>query len=191
MERKRLRRVLHKATRATVVVATVALGVQVFLRNSQKDVKPLGVLEDEAITADSSSMTVWELIRNDTRVSTFANILGEFKDIVGGLNAPKAKFTVYVPTNEAFEKETFAWDLPSFYWLYVVGYHMGPGAFSMEDLSKINTAPSFIFADIFQNYRQRISTQSDGGRFSFNHKAKYVTPDIVSPHAYCPFIQVL
>ncbi|KAK1138741.1 hypothetical protein N8T08_002050 [Aspergillus melleus] len=141
------------------------------------EVQPLRIPETTAIDHSPPSMTVWELIRNDNRTSTFANVLGEFTHIVAGLNAPKAQFTVFVPTNEAFEHETFEWNLPSFYWMYLVGYHMGPGAFSRDVLSRMKTAPSFVFADIYQKYRQRISLQNLSDRFSFNYRARYATAD--------------
>ncbi|PLB48455.1 Fasciclin domain family protein [Aspergillus steynii IBT 23096] len=173
---KRCSRLARRVTRATVIVATVALGIQFFARNLlQGTIHPVRVPETTAI--DNSPMTVWELIRNDNRTSTFANILGQFTGIAGGLNAPKAQFTVYVPTNEAFEQEKFAEDLPIFYWMYLVGYHMGPGAFTREMLSRMNTAPSFVFADIYQKYRQRISLHGLSNRLSFNYRAHYATAD--------------
>lgn len=146
--------------------------------------------ESTAINHSPPSKTVWELIRNDNRTSTFADILGQFSNIVGGLNAPKAQFTVFVPTNEAFEHETFAWDLPPFYWMYLVGYHMGPGAFTRDVLARMNTAPSFVFADIYEKYRQRISVQSLSERSSLNYRARYATADIVSGSVYPQCLEI-
>lgn len=164
-----------------MIVATVALGIQFFTRNLlQGAVQPVRIPDTTPIDNNPPSKTIWELIRNDNRTSKFANILGEFTNIVSVLDAPKPQFTVFVPTNEAFEHEDFAWDLPSFYWLYLVGYHMGPGAFSRDVLSRMNTAPSFIFADIYQQYPQRISVQRLSERFALNYRARYATSDIVS-----------
>ena len=136
----------------------------------------------ESDVPETPLLTVWDVIKNDNNVSTFAKILGEFDDIVGGLRAPRAKFTVYAPTNEAFEKETFAQDLPWFYWKFLIGYHMGAGAFPKETLLSMATVPSFVNADIFFKYRQRISTQLESGELLFNRKANCVGPNIVSKY---------
>ncbi|KAJ5521629.1 Fasciclin domain family protein [Penicillium freii] len=182
---KRCARIVRWTTRATVIVATVALGIQFFTRNLlQGAVQPVRIPDTTPIDNNPPSKTIWELIRNDNRTSKFANIVGEFTNIVSVLDAPKPQFTVFVPTNEAFEHEDFAWDLPSFYWLYLVGYHMGPGAFSRDVLSRMNTAPSFIFADIYQQYPQRISVQRLSERFALNYRARYATSDIAGVNGY-------
>lgn len=186
MENHRLRRIVRQTLRGTAVVVTILLAVQWTFKSSS-DSKVSNYINSRLGANSASSTpephgTVWETIRNDTRVSKFVKVLGEFKNIVAGLDAPKAKFTVYVPTDEAFEKETFAWDLPSFYWLYLIGYHMGAGALPQKDFSHMTTAPSFVFADVFETYRQRISIQRvDGGDgFMLNHVARPAAPEMVS-----------
>lgn len=129
---------------------------------------------------DGPEKTVWGLIESDSDVSIFAKILGEFDDIVGGLNTPQARFTAYVPTNKALTEVQFDYDLPWFFWKLLVGYHMGPGAYSAETLMTTNTIPTFLNADIFAKYPQRISTQVGSEKFSFNHNVTYVKSDIVS-----------
>lgn len=184
MEKKRLRRFVRQALRAIAIVVTVALGVQWILRSWSNNVAYIhSPLDSDIAPASPSDATVWELVKNDSRVSKFVGVVEEFQNIVSGLNAEKASFTFFVPTNEAFEREDFAWDLPSFYWLYLVGYHMGPGGFSRKDFSShTTTIPSFVFADVFDTYRQRISTQRlKGGRgYSLNHGARPAAPEMVS-----------
>jgi Fasciclin domain len=175
----RLKRNLYRITRATAVVATVSLALQVYLKNSHQNIELLGAIHDKNVP-ETQSGTIWDLISNDSNVSTFAKLVGEFDDLVGGLKTPQAKLTVYAPTNEAFQKEEFAPDLPWFYWKFLVGYHMGPGSFSADALSSMNTAPSFVNADIFFKYRQRISTQPETEALWFNRKAKCVKSNIVS-----------
>lgn len=127
----------------------------------------------------TTETTIWAAIQNDSRISTFANMLGQFDDIVQGLSVPQAKFTVYAPTNEAFENEYFPYDLPSFYWKFLVGYHMGLGAFSRDNLSTIGTVSSFVNADIFFKYKQRISSQVLSNKsISLNHKSKIMAETV-------------
>lgn len=172
----KLKRTLYRVTRATAVVATTSLALQVYLKQSQNHMELLGPSQGNDVVNAPPINTAWDLINNDSNISTFAKILGEFNDLVEALKIPRAKFTIYAPTNEAFEKEGLAQDLPWFYWKFLVGHHMGPGAYSEDTLLSMNTVPSFVNADIFSKYRQRISTQSEPGAFSFNRKAKYAAP---------------
>ncbi|KAL1953847.1 hypothetical protein VTO42DRAFT_2107 [Malbranchea cinnamomea] len=193
MESRRLRRLVSRVVRAAVVAATAALVVQWTFRISVDETTfgrdPLDI--DAHSSVPLPNVTVWELVRDDRRVSKFVDIVSQFGAIVGGLKAPQASFTLFVPTNEAFDKDDFAWDLPSFYWLYLVGYHMVRGAFSQRDLaSHVTTVPSFVWADIFETYRQRISTQRlDRGRgLSLNHRARPVSPDRAAVNGYVHLI---
>ncbi|EZF21924.1 hypothetical protein H112_05095 [Trichophyton rubrum D6] len=194
MENHRLRRIVRQTLRGTAVVVTILLAIQWTFKSSSNS-KASNYINSRLGANGASSTpephgTVWETIRNDTRVSKFVKVLGEFKSIVAGLDAPKAKFTVYVPTDEAFEKETFAWDLPSFYWLYLIGYHMGAGALSQKDFSHMTTAPSFVFADVFETYRQRISIQriDEGDSFMLNHVARPAAPEMPAVNGYVHLI---
>lgn len=126
-------------------------------------------------------LTVWQALRADPKVSRFADVVGMFDDIVGGLNTPQAKFTLYAPVNEVFEREFFPWDLPWFYWKFLAGYHMGPGLVGGAELSRMNTVGSFVNGDIFFFYKQRISTQVDEvGKVTLNHVARVISSADVS-----------
>ena len=173
------KRTLYRATWFTVVVVTISLAIQVYLKKWQSQIDLL-VPVQESDTLNTPILTVWDIIKSDGNVSVFAKMVGEFDDIVGGLKVPQAKFTVYAPTNEAFKKEEFEHDLPLFYYQFLVGHHMGPGVYSAEALSTTNTVPTFVNADIFFKYRQRISTQIESGTCSLNRKARLVQPNIVS-----------
>jgi uncharacterized surface protein with fasciclin (FAS1) repeats len=122
-------------------------------------------------------MTLWELLRADPRVSRFADVVGELPDIVRGLSAPPAKFTVYAPVNEAFDSFYFPPDPPPFFGLFLAGYHMGPGFVSAEQLASAGTVASFVNGDIFFDYKQRISVQHNPKGMTFNHEADYIPPD--------------
>ncbi|KAK5988364.1 Aurofusarin biosynthesis cluster protein S [Cladobotryum mycophilum] len=138
--------------------------------------------------------TVWDIIRNDERISRFADVVGMFDDIVGGLKAPKAKFTIYAPVNEAFEREFFPFDLPWFYWKFLAGYHMGPGPVPEKALHSTGTVSSFVNADIFFTYKQRISTQQhSSGQITLNHQVGHIAsaPDSAAVNGFVHYIDGL
>ncbi|KAM5466564.1 hypothetical protein MauCBS54593_005821 [Microsporum audouinii] len=188
MENNRLRRLVRQTLRATAVVVTILLALQWTFRSSTSNRASHIHGANSASPTHQPQSTIWELIKNDSRVSKFAKVVGEFKNIVAGLDAAKASFTVFVPTNEAFEREDFAWDLPSFYWLYLIGYHMGSGALSQRDFLHTTTVPSFVFADVFETYRQRISTQRLDEGFTLNHLARPAAPELAAVNGYIHLI---
>ncbi|KAK7456850.1 hypothetical protein CaCOL14_010750 [Colletotrichum acutatum] len=122
----------------------------------------------------NANLTIWKVLSNDERVSRFAKIIGELPDIVRGLSAPQAQFTVYAPVNEAFESFYFPPDPPPFFGLFIAGYHMGPGPVPVEHLRSVGTVSSFVNGDIFFDYKQRISVQHTSTGITFNHEAKYI-----------------
>ncbi|KAK9859256.1 hypothetical protein MYU51_016419 [Penicillium brevicompactum] len=167
------KRVIFQASRVTLVVVTVSLAVQTYLAGWKKP-QPVAVHPPPEVheTETPSPQTLWTQIQQNENLTRFAKLVGEFEDIVGGLQAPPAQLTVYAPTNEAFELEDFPYDLPWFYWKFLVGYHMGKGAVSSQALHSQNTVSSFVNADIFFKNQQRISVQNNPDSLSFNFRAK-------------------
>lgn len=127
----------------------------------------------KTFTYDQNS-TILDILQNDDRVSRFAEVVGQLPDIARGLAAPQAKFTLYVPVNEAFDDFFFPPDPPPFYNLFLAGYHMGPGP--VQSLSSRSTVTSFVNGDIFFDYKQRISIQHYGDKTTLNHEAKLLSP---------------
>ncbi|CAI7642150.1 unnamed protein product [Penicillium bialowiezense] len=170
------KRIIFQASRVTLVVVTVSLAVQTYLAGWKKPepvaVKPHAETHETPSTQTTSTQTLWAQIKQNENLSRFAKLVGEFEDIVGGLQAPPAQLTVYAPVNEAFEKEDFPYDLPWFYWKFLVGYHMGKGAVSAQALHSQNTVSSFVNADIFFKNQQRISVQNNADGVTFNFRAK-------------------
>lgn len=119
-----------------------------------------------------TNLTVWEVLSNDERVSKFVEIVGKLPDIVRGLSAPQARFTVYAPVNEAFDSFYFPPDPPPFFGLFIAGCHMGPGPVPAERLPTMGTVSSFVNGDIFFTYKQRISVQQDRDVVTLNHVAQ-------------------
>ncbi|CAG8406341.1 unnamed protein product [Penicillium salamii] len=166
-----VKRVVFQASRVTLIVVTVSLAVQTYLAGWKKP-QPVGIDSRPIFDEHSSPQTLWDSIQQNANLTKFAKLVGEFDDIVGGLRAPRAQLTVYAPTNEAFDLEDFPYDLPWFYWKFLVGYHMGKGGISSEALHSQNTVSSFVNADIFFKNQQRISVQNNADGISFNFHAK-------------------
>lgn len=169
---------LLRALRAVLFLTSLPLiTLYIFskLRSSEESEVPLPDQVSAITPTDhESNLTVWDILSNDASVSRFARIVGELPDIVRGLSAPQAKFTVYAPVNEAFESFYFPPDPPPFFGLFLAGYHMGPGPVPAERLSSAGTVSSFVNGDIFFTYKQRISIQQNGNKITLNHEAEYL-----------------
>lgn len=176
--RAKSRGILYRTLRAFLLFAIVpTIITHYFLLSISWGLSSRGPIEfvDDGLAAlgnEQQQGTLWEVLRRNERLSKFADVIGMFDDIVLDLSAPEANLTIYAPVNEAFTKEYFPPDLPSFYWFYLVYYQMGPGVVTPADLSSHGTVPSFVPADIFHMYRQRISLQSSRGQVTLNHKSK-------------------
>lgn len=172
--RAKSRGVLYRTLRATLVLAivpTITLYLLQSISWGSSSREPIDFVDGEVENGPDHG-TLWEVLRGDERISKFAGVVGMFDDIVLGLSTPQANFTVYAPINEAFADEYFPPDLPWFYWKFLAGYQMGPGIVTRADLSSHGTVSSFVNADIFHTYRQRISVQSSGRKVTLNHKSE-------------------
>ncbi|KAJ5358439.1 uncharacterized protein N7496_010852 [Penicillium cataractarum] len=179
------KRALFQALRVALVAVTVSLAVQTYLDGWKKP--QLVVIEsrletnepslsEPPTTESSSPQTLWDALQNDPSLTKFTKLVGEFEDIVGGLRAHRAQLTIYAPVNEAFDKEEFPYDLPWFYWKFLVGYHMGKGSVSVQALPNQNTVSSFVNADIFFKNQQRISVQDNHpDPVTFNFRSKLLS----------------
>lgn len=179
------KRALFQALRVALVAVTVSLAVQTYLDGWKK---PQPVVMESRLetnepspsepptTESSPPQTLWDALQNEPSLTKFTKLVGEFEDIVGGLRAPRAQLTIYAPVNEAFDKEDFPYDLPWFYWKFLVGYHMGKGGVSAQALPNQNTVSSFVNADIFFKNQQRISVQDNHpDNVTFNFRSKLLS----------------
>jgi hypothetical protein len=179
----KIKRAIIRATSVTAVIFTLSLALQLYLTRWYRAVEPVKVVEN-AERPDASavpSATIWDLMKDDPSISMFIKRLEALPRVIEGLASKAGQFTVYAPTNEAFEKEHLPYDMPSFGWMMLVGYHMGQGAHSREDLMGKSTVSSFLHADRFFKYKQRISTQAGPDGIVLNFKAKVLESEVVVP----------
>lgn len=184
----KLNNLLSLITRAAAAVAFLSLCIQIYTRTILQDTQANN-LESQQLssfthngTEDLAPLpTIWDLIRNEDRISRFADILNKLPRERSMTASPEGQYTVFAPLNEAFQKETFGWDLPDFYWLFLVQYHMSMQAYSLKDLAITETIPTMIWADIYQTNPQRMSTQvSSVGTLKCSHRSSIIEPDLVS-----------
>ncbi|KAI5456763.1 FAS1 domain-containing protein [Mariannaea sp. PMI_226] len=168
---------LLRALRALIFLTSLPLLAHYLVSKWQNRSQNQPILPPEIDHESESNRTIWDILSNDESVSRFAQIVGELPDIVRGLSAPQARFTVYAPVNEAFESFYFPPDPPPFFGLFLAGYHMGPGWVPAEQLRSTGTVSSFVNGDIFFTYKQRISVQHNGDGMTLNHEAEYLPTD--------------
>ncbi|KAL6921179.1 hypothetical protein FSST1_005205 [Fusarium sambucinum] len=162
---------LWRALRALAFIVSIPLLIQYLALKwySTSQITPTPALHE---AHHETNLTVWDVLSNDDRVSKFVEIVGKLPDIVRGLSAPQARFTVYAPVNEAFDSFYFPPDPPPFFGLFIAGCHMGPGPVPAERLPTMGTVSSFVNGDIFFTYKQRISVQQDSSGLTLNHAAR-------------------
>lgn len=189
---------LYRTVRSTVIALTVLPIIIVLLTHLFVTRQPLQTSTSvdnasKGSRVDNITGSLWEMLSGDSRVSMFADIVGEFDDIVLALSNPRARFTIYAPVNEAFSLEFFPPDLPWFYWKLLAGYHMGPSALSAADLAVAGTVPSYVNADIFFEYPQRVSVQrlAENELVTLNHKSKLKVRTPMTAAQHLPGFRIL
>lgn len=162
-----------RALRALIFLISIPLLIQ-YLLFRWYSTSPLPSKLSTQEDHHEANLTIWEILSNDESVSQFAEIVGKLPDIVRGLSAAQAHFTIYAPVNEAFDSFYFPPDPPPFFGLFIAGCHMGPGLVSAERLPSMSTVPSFVNGDIFFTYKQRISVQQVEGELALGHQARFL-----------------
>lgn len=185
----RLISVVYQVTRAAFAVAMFALGTQIYIRTVVNDIEshvPKGSQStyqsaSNTFSNDSSLHSLTELIFADTRLSKLQRILADMPPQYRAYFESHDELTVFAPIDEAYDLETFGWDNPDFYWMFLEAYHYVIGNFSLEDLAATPAIPAVLWADIYMSYRQRISTQLlSPDTVKLNHRATIVKPSLVS-----------
>lgn len=168
-------------------VAILRLCTQIYVRtqreNNQKDAafrSQAAECEISIVPNDLSLPSLYELVYNDTRLSMFQKVLSEIPADMFSFPEYAEGITLFAPVDEAFAQENFRWDLPNFYWMFLGLYHHVLGNFTQDDMRYHNTVPTYLWADIFQSYRQVMSVQVSELSVGLNDEATIIQPDVVS-----------
>ena len=94
------------------------------------------------------NLTVYQLISESKYTTKLAALINEFDDVVTLLNSTEANFTVFAPTDSAFEKIPDHGHKPSKdVLLKVLSYHVVPGLFPAGRVLASHTLPTLLEGD--------------------------------------------
>ncbi|EPS44171.1 hypothetical protein H072_1805 [Dactylellina haptotyla CBS 200.50] len=115
--------------------------------------------------------TIWELISKSNYTTKFAKAISEFEDIVSILNGTVANYTLFVPTDKAFEKFKKApkdWKPSKEFIKKVLTYHLTSEPYPIFKLLLSHTIPSVLDApNLGGPQRLRVGLGPGGLRVNF------------------------
>ena len=125
------------------------------------------------------NMTVYQLIANSNYTTKLAKLINEYEDLVELLNGTTANFTVFAPTDKAFEKIPKHGPEPSKEFLKeLLTYHVSPEFFPAGGVLVTRTIPTALEAKYIGDEPQRLSTQISLKGLTVNFYARIVAIDI-------------
>jgi len=126
-----------------------------------------------------ANQTVYELISKSKYTTKLAKLIDEFPDLVDMLNSTKANFTVFAPTDKAFEKIPDHAPKPSKEFLKkLLTYHVSPGFYPAGRVLVTRTIPTALEAEAIGKVPQRLSTQIGLRGLTVNFYSRIVAVDI-------------
>lgn len=107
----------------------------------------------------SSSSTIYEIISKSNYTTRFAELVYDFPELVQLLNSTEANYTVFVPTNSAFEHIPDDGKKPSKEFVEnVLKYHIGVGLYPAKRFIFTHTIPSVLEESLLGGNPQRLRT---------------------------------
>ncbi|RMD39204.1 hypothetical protein DV735_g5921, partial [Chaetothyriales sp. CBS 134920] len=127
--------------------------------------------------------TVYELISKSEHTTRLAAAINEFPDLVELLNGTKANYTLFAPTDEAFEKiPKRAPKPPKEFLKKLLTYHVSPDFYPLGRVFASRTIPTALDAEFLSTkdhtVPQRLSTHIGFKGVSVNFYAHLVAVDI-------------
>lgn len=125
------------------------------------------------------NQTVWQLISESKYTTKLAAALKEFPDLVDTLNGTKANYTVFAPTDRAFEKiPEKAPKPPKEFLEKLLTYHVSPEFYPAGRVLVTRTIPTALEAKFIGKVPQRLSTQVGLRGLTVNFYSRIVAIDI-------------
>ena len=126
-----------------------------------------------------SNMTVFQLIAKSKYTTKLAKLISEYDDLVELLNGTTTNFTVFAPTDKAFEKIPKHAPKPSKEFLKdLLTYHVSPDFYPAGKVLVSRTIPTLYTAKAIGGAPQRLSTQLGFRGLSVNFYSKVVAVNI-------------
>lgn len=123
--------------------------------------------------------TVYELISKSKYTTKLAAAIDEFPDLVKLLNGTKANYTLFAPTDRAFEKiPKHAPKPPKEFLEKLLTYHVSPEFYPAGRIFVSRTIPTALEAEAIGKVPQRISTQVGFRGLSLNFYSRVVAINI-------------
>jgi len=124
-------------------------------------------------------MTVYELIAKSKYTTKLAALLDDYPDLVEALNGTSHNYTVFAPTDKAFEKIPKHAPKPSKEFLgNLLKYHVSPEFFPAGRVLVSKTIPTALKSEALGGFPQRLSTQVGLRGLTVNFYARVVAIDI-------------
>jgi uncharacterized surface protein with fasciclin (FAS1) repeats len=126
--------------------------------------------------------TVYELITSSKYTTKFAQLIDEYPDLVKTLNGTAANYTVFAPTNKAFEKIPEHGRKPSKELLKkVLAYHISPDFYPAGRVLVSHTIPTVVDEGSLGGVAQRLRVGLSLKGLLVNFYSKVVAINIVRP----------
>lgn len=123
--------------------------------------------------------TVYELIAKSKYTTKLAKLINDYPDLVELLNGTTANFTVFAPTDSAFEKIPKHAPKPSKEFLKkLLTYHVSPEFYPAGRVLVTRTIPTALDAEYIKDVPQRLSTQISFRGLTVNFYARIVAINI-------------
>ncbi|MCJ1416398.1 hypothetical protein MMC32_002733 [Xylographa parallela] len=126
-----------------------------------------------------SNMTVYELIATSKYTTKLAGLINQFDDLVELLNGTTANYTVFAPTDKAFEKIPEHAPKPSKEVLKkILTYHVSADFYPAGRVLVSHTIPSLLLEERLGGAAQRLSTNIGLKGLTVNFYSRVVAIDI-------------
>ena len=127
-----------------------------------------------------SNMTVYELIATSKYTTKLAGLINQFDDLVELLNGTTANYTVFAPTDRAFEKIPEHAPKPSKEVLKkILTYHVSADFYPAGRVLVSHTIPSLLLEERLGGAAQRLSTNIGLNGLTVNFYSRVVAINIV------------
>jgi len=143
-----------------------------------------------------SNKTVYELIASSKYTTKLAKLINEYPDLVETLNGTAANYTVFAPTDKAFEKIPHHGDhKPSKELIKkVLAYHVSPGFYPAVRVLVTHTIPTAVGEDGLGGNPQRLRIGLGLRGLAVNYYSRVIAVDIVCisfPALHSPLTNLL
>ncbi|TDZ20113.1 Aurofusarin biosynthesis cluster protein S [Colletotrichum orbiculare MAFF 240422] len=127
---------------------------------------------------DTSDKTIYELITESEYTTKFAKLVSEYDDIVEVLKGTKYNKTLFVPTDQAFERLPKHHKPNKEFVEAILKYHIGLGYYDAKRVLRTHTLPTLLKSKWLGDKPQRLRTSVGLGGVRVNFYARVVAVNI-------------